>query len=356
MKGPTVHHEMGPSQLDRIAECPGSVAACRGLPEESSPAAEEGTMLHSLVWPDDTPLTDLTEEQKDAVSECRNFVRRLVEGIDDAIIMVEETLPYHDMFGAELLFGTADLIIRCPNDHAIVIDWKFGHTAVPPPHANLQIQTLCLMAARRYDLDSVLGVIFCPRQHAKQEFRFGRRELEQIEANLLDVVHAAQKETPPLHMNEYCRWCRARHTCPEMAKGAALMVMKEEVRNITAQNLGRRLTAARTIKPLIDQIEKEAIRRLRGGETVAGWQLKETSGDRFVSDANECFAQCHLLFSQEEFMQFVKVSMGKLEAEFATRYAQKHNATKKAAKAEFMSIMPIERGPAKFRLEKKEDD
>ena len=51
----TTHHPLGPSKLDRIAACPGSVAACSRIPADedmdnctTSEAAQEGTMLHEV--------------------------------------------------------------------------------------------------------------------------------------------------------------------------------------------------------------------------------------------------------------------------------------------------------------------
>lgn len=45
----SAHAQLGPSGASRWMACPGSVRLSAGLPDESSPFAEEGTKAHELA-------------------------------------------------------------------------------------------------------------------------------------------------------------------------------------------------------------------------------------------------------------------------------------------------------------------
>jgi hypothetical protein len=47
--GPTAHSRFGASGAHRWTECPGSVEAQAGLPDNSGPEAQEGTALHAVA-------------------------------------------------------------------------------------------------------------------------------------------------------------------------------------------------------------------------------------------------------------------------------------------------------------------
>ena len=46
---PNAHSRLGASKAARWMACPGSVAACEGLPDSSSAYADEGTAAHQHV-------------------------------------------------------------------------------------------------------------------------------------------------------------------------------------------------------------------------------------------------------------------------------------------------------------------
>lgn len=43
------HAELSPSSAARWMTCPGSVAACRGIPDKGSSYADEGTAAHHIA-------------------------------------------------------------------------------------------------------------------------------------------------------------------------------------------------------------------------------------------------------------------------------------------------------------------
>ena len=109
--------------------CPGSYHMQKGIPEQASEAAAEGTLLHAAVATGN--MDGLTEEQKDLVQQCIDFREKLMR--ENNMRHYGSEVHLQVFKGPKLLTeGYADdVLVRYKEgtnivEHVIVIDYKFG--------------------------------------------------------------------------------------------------------------------------------------------------------------------------------------------------------------------------------------
>ena len=125
-----------PSAAERWMTCPGSVAACLDLPNESSSYADEGTAAHymgeqillgvdgkSLVGKKAENGVVMTAEMLLEVTKYTNYVLDVIK-TTGGTLLVEQRLPLIDITGEDAQ-GTSDVVILA-GDEILVVDLKFG--------------------------------------------------------------------------------------------------------------------------------------------------------------------------------------------------------------------------------------
>lgn len=99
----TTHAKLSPSSASRWMACPGSVARCEGLPDESSKFADEGTAAHDLAA---RCLTDGSDAQAHVSETIQAGERTFVVDLDMATHVQTYVQYVRDMVastGGELL-------------------------------------------------------------------------------------------------------------------------------------------------------------------------------------------------------------------------------------------------------------
>ena len=321
------HAELSPSSAARWIVCPGSVALCRGLKDESSPAADEGTMMHNaaavclehggnalaLVGTVDgrTKLT-LDEEQARAVQVYVDHVRAIVEATKGTLL-VEQRVSIEHMTGEKGAKGTADAVILTP-DELIVLDAKFGRgvevDAVNNPQLLMYAHGVLKEHEIAYEFSRIRIGIIQPRLGAAPEWTLSPYELEEfaveIEVSAALTRHPAAELIPS---PKGCRWCRAKATCPAIR--ATVLDDFEAVVPETADDndLARVMVNADMIEKWVKAIRAEVERRLLAGEPVPGYKLVQGKrGNRAWTNADDAEALLKSMRIKHEFMYDYKLA------------------------------------------------
>ena len=226
------HSRFGASAAHRWMRCPGSISAIEGLPNVSSPAALEGTMLHdaaAMVLQGDAqmdflkqhPSFFLSEEQVDVV---RQYVDLVVaessrDGSEMGGLLIETRVRIPSF---EEFVGTADAIIY-GETWLKVIDLKCGRGVnVEAEYAgkvNPQLGFYGLGALAKFpkwEPEHIEVIISQPRYGGTKRRTVTLDELKELEADMLDAVILAVSDDPPFLAGSHCHFCLARATCPTL--------------------------------------------------------------------------------------------------------------------------------------------
>lgn len=299
------HALLAPSGFKALMLCPAKPAMERGLPDDSSEYADEGTAAHFLgaecltaknsadhaigqtiqvgyraedefdgaCWMDESVGAELmnvrTYVKVDAdfaehVQVYVDLVRarmQMYAQLGAAVeLHVEQAVPIGHITGEQDAEGTADTIIIAvfPQGHALieVIDLKFGRGVEVSADDNPQLKLYGLGAAQKfgllYDIRTVSTAISQPR--ICREPSEAAYSLADLEAWARDVAAPAAEYATRVYRltlgaedfcnphEDACRFCKAKGTCPALAAKVQ-------------EAMGREFTDLTTA----DEVEREAI-------------------------------------------------------------------------------------------------
>lgn len=285
------HFEAGPSKLDRVIACPGSVAASRGMDEGPMPAAEHGKRLHTFLevclkersTPADFPFKlgweVYSDEDREAVSAVVEQVREWLNEFPGELL-IEADVDLSAYFPG--LIGRVDVAI-VSNTTLIVIDAKFGRHVVPATTAQLKAYALGLLAAYSYlSFDEVICVIAQP---LAQHFDEVRTTPGALEAWATEVMVPALQEAfgPAPRFNpslEACRFCRARAVCAVRKAAhfdgvAAALDEAPEVSLLSRTEIAELLARFDCFESYLNDVRDFATCELLAGRPIPGYKLVE---------------------------------------------------------------------------------
>lgn len=237
-----VHSELGASQMSRWGACPGSVALSRGMPNQASEYAAEGTVAHEVgafslsegsdpmhqvgnVLTADGYDIEVTEEMAKAVQVYLDVVRKDADVPEFVERLVEHRFHLKDLHDG--LYGTADCVqIDRAAGRLRVYDYKHGAGVAVNVTNNKQLKYYGLgalmssgMPATDVELVIVQPRCFHPDGPVRRQL-IPAIELLEFSADLLDAVKRTEALDAPLFAGDHCRWCRAAPICPELRKQA----------------------------------------------------------------------------------------------------------------------------------------
>jgi len=339
------HHPNGPSSLYRRQRCAASMLAERGLPDEASADADEGTMLHGYVvklYGDlfthgaivDSEYAGLEDEQMDAVLTCTNFLTSF-DGRGEPWMLEQPLELYDSDFTTVVTFGTPDAVkIIADEDLAILADWKFGRNPVSSPAMNLQFATYAAMIMQKYGVSRVEAHLIQPRVFDRPEpFAFTQG------AGIVSTVKKVIARCNDLELmrvaGDHCKYCKARHDCTEYHQFSTAVVTLEKLA-VTAENVADISSFITQLRKQCDRatdILKEVVRE--SGGRLGNVKLIERKGNR-VADSKELYASVQEVLTADEYMALVEPRIAKVEDLYATRLKERGIAeTKKQAKTMF---------------------
>lgn len=324
------HSLFSPSASSRWLKCPGSLALCFNLPQETNAYADEGTMLHDVMLQhirDGKPLEsfDLNDEQLAACKSCADYVNENMKG--------EKLYEIKVNFGKAIgqtdkdASGTVD-IASIDEDTLYVCDYKFGYGYVNP-RGNTQgmLYSMGLINLLDniigYDVKKVRFAILQPRtgndvdngydewtveelkekaNEFKKQCAIGKRAVaEYISNGLTPLVRRAL-----VAGETQCKYCRAATMCPALQKQVmdaskdlaqefevvedkpianAVEEIQAKAKTAPTDKLARALAMIPVIKVYCDAVEKEVMDRALQGEVIKGFKLIEgKQGNRKWSD------------------------------------------------------------------------
>lgn len=330
----STHAKYSPSKLTRILGCPGSVAETEGMIEAESPYAAEGTMLHEVTeillrhkvykvpieWTGQN-LDGLSErarfmlsnEQRDAVNDCLDYVFALLASIPEENVFNEgiEVQVYMDDWESEFdcpelrdVYGTLDYRIIIPAArHLYVIDWKYGKgVEVFPETEQLRCYGMAALKNPSYmnKFDTVTIIIGQPRLYMGDLFKVFETTPQELYEWTRDVMVPGLKlikvRPPILRPSEKaCQWCLIKLSCHarraqamETAKrvfAVHALIPTEDMSHIN-EMLELREQGKDLIKMLGD-IDKFFYGRLLNNKDVPGFKLVHGRSNRKWKDEDK---------------------------------------------------------------------
>lgn len=268
-----VHAILGASSADRWMKCPGSVRMSQGMPNRSSPFAQEGTAAHHLcelslasdvvphwfigqylttagVLSDDEPdevdpenlCFEITEEMADAVLMYTEYIESEFQRLtaahpgQEVIRFLEKSFDLSRLYPD--MFGTNDYSLFVKGESLTVVDYKHGRGYVVEARNNPQLLYYALGAILeicKSEADvpkTVKVVIVQPRAaHRDGPIREWEYTFEEVVAFSRDLVAAALATTDPcakLVPGKHCTFCNGKQRpCPAVYDLAQALAMQD---------------------------------------------------------------------------------------------------------------------------------
>lgn len=306
---PDKHAFLSPSSAERWVHCPPSAWLSEQFPDQGSVFASEGTEAHRLCEyllhqelgiPDVDPRPSLqyyTEEMEEAAQGYVQFVRERIAEFpavhEPPLVMVEQQVDLR-LYIPESM-GTSDCVILGDNE-IVVIDFKYGMHRVPATSLQLRIYALgaCEMFRDLYMIDKVRMYIYQPRIGSAEKAEMSMEELyawvrEELEPRAQEAF-AGKGE---FACGEWCRNCRARRNCRELA-AHQLEIAKFDFKDpplLTDEEVAEVLSRADSLAAWANGVKEYALQAALDGRRFAGWKLVEGKSIRKFADDNAAEAR-----------------------------------------------------------------
>jgi len=257
--------------MARILKCPGS--AQENLPEETSEAADRGTLGHEWVK---YRLDNLTMPSSPLPGDLEEFVRVCVEYVQGQPSRFEqhyELLMEHESIRD--FFGTADVVMMSDQELEIC-DFKAGDWPVDVDD-NKQLLSYLLLARDKFGArDSYAYHIVQPAVGAPARVPV---TVEQLNDHALDVIRASYgtEFIAGPHCNDFCPLLATCETARKYVIGAGKTVFDEST---TIEQYLEVLDAAPVVAKLEEIAKKELLRLALAGETIPGYKVGKSLSNR----------------------------------------------------------------------------
>mgnify|MGYP002624682010 CR=1 FL=1 len=321
------HAKLSASSAERWINCPGSVHMASLFPENSSAAAEEGTLAHELAaleisrrsqglskaeydvligplnkqidgfYTQHTDLGGSFEIMAQMIEPYVDYVDATYQEIrkEDpaAVILTEQRVDFSDIVPQG--FGTSDVVI-IGADHVVVIDLKYGKGVPISAQNNPQIRLYAIGAINLFDLmyefHRVKMVIYQPRLDSVTEEELTVFHLENWAKGVVKpAADKALSDDPPYHVGEWC----ASHFCPGAGacKARADYVLALERHSgkdpalLTDGELGDALERAEVLQKWAKSLNSYALGEIQSGHPIPGWKIVEGRSQRYYTDLDK---------------------------------------------------------------------
>ena len=307
--------------------CPGSVRASRGMPDNSSVYSREGTAAHALgercLRAEVEPYAflgasfegvEVTEEMVEAVSVYVREVRR-AQFEHLSILWIERPFDLASLNPPGPMWGTPDALVwQAKRKHLYVFDLKYGQGVAVDAKDNAQLRYYALGATLSLPPgavpETITIVIVQPRaSHPDGIVRSETLTFAELMDFTSDLMGAAQRtlaEDAPLVPGPWCRFCRAAPTCRALADHALAVAQVEftapepvieppDPATLPKEVLFRALDHADVLEDWLRSVRAYALHKLEEDESWGEGRFKlvaKRATRRWASDAAvEEFAQ-----------------------------------------------------------------
>ena len=321
------HAKLSPSKRSRWALCPGSIREEAKYPEEESgEAAVDGTHSHTLLETciksgmdaalyvgqslfDHEGQFKVDADRAARVQIAIDYIRN--QSMNGMFKVISETHvdPAH-LLGRNDLSGTVDVQIIA-GDMLELIDYKDG-MGIVSAEGNMQLEQYAygvlagykLPVNGAYPIKDVRMTIIQPKLALRGMNPITSHTVivAELLANMGKIITqaaATDKPDAPLVPGEsQCKFCRAKGSCSALASNVMkeVGIMFQPVVNQTLDvaqqsadkdpstmddgQIRQIMEAAPLMRQLLEGVEKEALRRLEAGQTIAGLKLVNGRGSR----------------------------------------------------------------------------
>ena len=322
MTGPEAHHELGASGAYRWLKCRGSVAAQRGLKDETSTYAAEGTCAHELgeanlnFWKGVEGSTRAIQDWRKAAEAAGYDANEMLREVEKYTEYVKDlcggdkkalTVEMRVEFGRAIPggFGTADAVIIVRNARGFVVaihivDLKYGKGKQVFAKDNPQLSLygfgviLGLIADGTLDEDLdvfdeiEVGLHICqPRlNHIDSDATTVEMLLAWAEEEVAPVVRGITVyEDETRVAGSHCDFCKAQATCKPKAEQHAADLETDwddfiedgptapKVDELTAEEIGKLLAHKKDVEKWFKALAAHVYAEIEGGGDVPGWKL-----------------------------------------------------------------------------------
>ena len=312
----TTHDRLSPSSLHRRFPCPGSAREEAKYPDNSGPAAIDGTRTHvlldmCLVTGMDPELTVgmTTSDDEGSYTIDADRAKRVKVAVDHVrdlggVVTTERRVDPSRLVGRDDMGGTVDVTVENYNT-VHIIDYKDGITPVEAVE-NLQLIAYALGHLAGYNLPingdypvkHMVLTIVQPKLAMKGLPPITSWELsvESLLSRIGDiVVKAAATDAPdaPLVPGEkQCRFCKAKggcaavntHVMDAVGMFKSIDIVQQaavtEPTEMSNDKLREVIEAAPLLRQLLEASEAEALRRMQMGQTIPGLKVVNGRGSR----------------------------------------------------------------------------
>lgn len=321
----TDHHpDDPPSSLDRTKNCAASRTLCKKVPPESSPDAEEGSLLHTKL-PPDVPLDGLDDEQREAVLWVREYIGARIEGAIKAEYEKSLVLWLGD---TAVTWGTEDVVAFFP-ERVVIVDPKFGRIPITRDGCELTMRCYAAMAMQAYKVNRCEAWVCQPRE--KAELRGVYSEPVKIAAEIAGIIQYAKD-----HPEEYrpspdaCRYCRGKILCPAFREEVLALATQKRSTPMRVDEIGRALEYCSVLERWIRFVHATAHQAMDLGLKVPGW-TRRSYNLREIEDIDQAFGRLAGVLKQEEFLSCCDVGLTRLREKYKEKAVAIGAAKTKAA-------------------------
>lgn len=287
----SAHALLSASGSERWMTCPASVRRTMDLPEERSPAAEEGTRAHDLA--EQIFLGNTTLDDHPEFAQLQVYIDYVNELSGDK--MIEERLEYTDWVPNG--FGTSDVVCIDEDNRTIeVVDLKWGKGIKVSAQGNTQMRLYALGALQRYmfeyELDTVNMTIVQPRlDHIETDTISVNELLSWGEFFVKPAANIALSDNAPANPSpKACQWCKVKNRCRERAL-AALSIETAETELLTFDEMSALIPLAADLEKWAKEFQAYVLELATNGQSFHGYKLVEgRSQRRWTDNASEVLA------------------------------------------------------------------
>jgi len=300
--------------------------------EPPSPYAEEGKLLHAMVWDVDgrKMSVDLNGEQRKMLDYCDQFLATF--GVARDAWRNEVKMQLTHQFDV-LCTGYADGLLWNEAANCVdVVDFKFGRGDVDDPEDNIQMAAYAAMAMQLHADRKPAGArmwIFQPRT-TLTPVQFTYHDEPAITAHIAAIIDRCRQSFELVPGEAQCRWCGARAFCPALMFNGSSAAARTALARTQGQELvilpstaadwyDKAKAVQSALEAIMDRIRVLVDNASKGsGPPVPGLTFNERQGAAYINDVGQTYREVASVLSVEDFMGLCSVSVNSLRNLYAS--------------------------------------
>ena len=261
----------------------------------------------------DFVLAEHTDKQEEALAYAMKYMEPLLLQAEEAHLEMKLEIP-------GVTWGTSDVVLRT-GKRLTLVDYKFGEWLVDDPEDNYQARAYTLGAFHAFpDCTTAEFIFLTPKRKHIQRHTFTREEAMGWTAKLKAIVErAADPDAPYKPDSENCLFCGNKTNCPELlkrsmdiAKDTDGLQLPDTVQTTALTDpvqMKRALDVAAVVARWAKNVRSAALELRLEGVEIPGYDLKQTRGNRKISDVGGVWSNLKDHLTEEEFLECCSMSV-----------------------------------------------